>query len=129
VTRAIIAGILYFAAAFALGFVLGTLRTLWLAPRLGAVAATALELPVMLAFSWLACGWFVRRWRVPDTLTARLAMGATAFVLLMIAEAGVSVLLLGRTVRDHFATYRELAPLLGLAAQIAFALFPTFHRR
>jgi ABC-type uncharacterized transport system permease subunit len=129
VTRAIVAGILYFAAAFALGFVLGTVRTLWLAPRLGAAAATALELPVMLAFSWLVCGWLLRKGSVPHTLPARLAMGATAFVLLMIAEAGVSVLLLGRTVRDHLATYRELAPLLGLAAQIAFALFPTFHRR
>lgn len=128
-TRAIVAGALYFLAVFALGFVLGTLRTLFLAPRLGAAAATALEIPVMLGFSWLACGWLLRKWSVPDALPARFAMGATAFVLLMIAEAGVSVLLLGRTLREHLGTYRELAALLGLAAQVAFALFPTLRRR
>jgi len=41
----------YFLPVFALGFVLGTVRTLWLAPMLGELAAVAAELPVMLAAS------------------------------------------------------------------------------
>ena len=36
--------LIYLAAIFALGFVLGTIRTLWLAPAVGHLAAVALEL-------------------------------------------------------------------------------------
>lgn len=52
------AGLAYWAVVFALGFVLGTIRVLWLAPLVGLIPATALELPVMLAGEtpgeWLA---------------------------------------------------------------------------
>ncbi len=46
------AALRYWLGIFALGFVLGTARTLWLEPMLGAVPAVTLELPVMLAASW-----------------------------------------------------------------------------
>ena len=54
--RVLKAATAYFALVFAAGFVLGTLRTLWLAPALGPMLAVAAELPVMLGVSWLACG-------------------------------------------------------------------------
>ena len=54
------AAIAYWAVVFALGFVLGTVRTLWLAPAIGVTVATAVELPIMLAASWWAAGWAVR---------------------------------------------------------------------
>ena len=41
----------YRGTIFALGFVLGTVRTLWLAPEIGETRAVLLELPVMLAAS------------------------------------------------------------------------------
>ncbi len=41
-------GLAYFAVIFGLGFLLGTVRTLLLEPRIGALPAVALELPVML---------------------------------------------------------------------------------
>jgi hypothetical protein len=46
--RILKAALLYFAIVFGVGFVLGTIRTLWLVPRLGARAAELLEMPVML---------------------------------------------------------------------------------
>ncbi|MBD3765451.1 MAG: hypothetical protein IE927_12185, partial [Rhodobacterales bacterium] len=46
----------YAGSAFALGCVLGVLRLTLVAPRLGEVAAVALELPVMLAASWGLAG-------------------------------------------------------------------------
>lgn len=58
---AIKAGAIYFAAAFALGFVLGTIRVLWLAPHVGETAAVLAEQPVMLTVSWFAAGWLIRR--------------------------------------------------------------------
>jgi hypothetical protein len=48
------AALRYFGLIFALGFLLGTVRTLLLAPATGATAAVLIELPVMLGASWLA---------------------------------------------------------------------------
>ena len=39
---------------------LGTVRVLVLAPRLRATEAVLLELPVMLAASWVVSGWLIR---------------------------------------------------------------------
>lgn len=48
------AALAYWAGGLALGFLLGPVRVLWVAPRLGEFAAVAAELPVMLAAGW---GW------------------------------------------------------------------------
>ncbi|MBU8541432.1 hypothetical protein [Falsiroseomonas tokyonensis] len=123
-TAALQAGFCYFAVAFAVGFVLGTLRVLAIAPTLGEVASVALELPAMLAVSWVACRWLVRRFAVPARPGPRLAMGSIAFALLMLAELGVSIFAFGRSAAEHVATYRNAAAQLGLAAQLGFALLP-----
>ena len=51
----------YWAAVFALGFALGTIRVLWVIPLVGLMPATLIELPLILTGSWLAAGWLVRR--------------------------------------------------------------------
>jgi hypothetical protein len=125
--RAVAAGATYFLLVFVLGIVLGTVRTLLVEPRLGLAAATALELPVMLAASWFACTWVIARLLVPPAVEARLAMGGLAFALLMAGELAVSVILAGRTPAEHLATFSEPARQWGLAAQLLFALFPALQ--
>ena len=126
--RPLRAGIAYFAIVFAIGFVLGTIRVLLVIPRFGDTNAVLLELPVMLALSWFACRALINRFDVPPKGSARLAMGGVAFALLMLAELAVSVLGFGRTVSEHLATYQATSAQLGLAAQVAFALFPWLQR-
>ena len=121
---AIKAGILYFAIVFAAGFLLGTLRLFILLPLTGEFAAVALELPVMLIISWLACRRLVARFSVPAMVSQRLAMGVLAFCLLMLAEVGLSVLAFNRSGAEYLALLQTAPGLLGLAGQIAFALFP-----
>jgi hypothetical protein len=128
--RAAIAGAGYFLLVFALGFVFGTARSalLAVAPRISRFEAVIVELPIMLMASWLLCGVVVRRAAVPRAAIARATMGATAFVLLMLAELGLDLLLLGETVGQHFASYGDASHALGLAAQVAFGLFPLARR-
>lgn len=122
------AGLFYFLLVFAIGFALGTIRVTLVIPRLGDTNAVLIELPVMLALSWIACAWLVRRCAVPPRVAERLAMGGFAFALLMVGDLAVSVLGLGRTVAQHLAAYQTTGARLGLAAQLVFALFPLIQR-
>lgn len=122
------AGLFYFMLVFAIGFALGAIRVMLVIPRLGETNAVLIELPVMLALSWVACAWLVRRFALPPRAAARLAMGVFAFALLMFAELAVSVFGFGRTVAEHLASYRATGAQLGLAAQLLFALLPLIQR-
>ena len=125
---ALAAGALYFGVAFAAGFVLGAVRELAVAPALGRTAAVVVEVPVMLALTFVTARLIVRQMQVPGTTAAPLVMGASAFALLMAAEAALS-LALGRTLAEHWASYRTAPGLIGLMAQALFALFPLFVAR
>jgi hypothetical protein len=54
------AGALYFVLVFAVGFVLGTVRTLWAVPRLGVRTAELMEAPIMFGVSILAARWVAK---------------------------------------------------------------------
>jgi hypothetical protein len=125
--RALLAGAVYVAIVFAAGFALGVVRSLMLEPAVGPLAAVALELPVMLAVAWFTCGRLLHRW--PLSGAGAIVMGAVAFAALMALELGVSLGLAGRSLAGHWALYRQTAHQLGLAGQIAFALFPLVQAR
>lgn len=127
IERSLVAGAYYFQIIFAAGFALGTIRTLALAPALGETTAVLIELPIILAAAWFVAGHMIRRFKVPGE--HRLAMGAFAFTLLVLAEAVLSVFLFGRTLTQHVAHYRSVPGAMGLAGQIVFALMPALHKR
>ncbi len=120
-------GTAYVVAVFAAGFVLGVLRTLVLVPLLGELAAVLVELPVILTIAWLVCTRILRRW--PLSAPEAAGMGVIAFLLLMLAEAGLSTLLAGRSLAEHLALYAQVPYQVGLAAQLAFAMFPWLQTR
>lgn len=114
----------YLAPVFALAFVLGVLRTLWIAPRIGALMAVMVEVPLLLLWSWTVAGRVLRRWPLP--LRDRIAMGALAFALLMLAEAGLA-LATGQNLRGFLGDMATPAGALGLAGQLAFAALPALR--
>jgi len=120
--RVLLTGIFYVVAVFAAGFVLGVARTLVLVPLLGALWAVLFERPVILTIAWLLCARILRRWPLRPSAAAR--MGAVAFSLLMLVEASMSNLMADRSLMEHLALYAELPHQLGLAGQLAFAVFP-----
>src|SRR6516165_5340600 len=85
VFRATKAGGLYAIIVFLIGFILGTIRVLLVAPCLGETSAVIIEAPIMLAASWLVCRWCVDRLNVTRNVPARSLMGFIAFLALMSA--------------------------------------------
>ena len=118
------AGAVYFVTVFLVGFVLGCLRTLVIAPRLGETAAVLLEAPLILTVSWFVAMWCVRYFEVPAAPLARLAMGGWGFALLMVAEFGISSIFFHRSISQHLAGFQSAAGAIGLGAQFAFAWIP-----
>jgi hypothetical protein len=127
VATAFKAGFLYFAIVFALGFLLGTIRVVALVPSFGETIAVAIESPIVLAASWLVCRSLLARFAVSAQVSSRIAMGASAFAFLMLSEAILATFGFGRSLAEHLAHYRSTPGLLGLAGQIAFALFPAIQ--
>jgi hypothetical protein len=117
------AGLAYFAIVLAAGFVLGTVRTLLLAPALGDLAAVLAEIPFMLLVALVACRWLVRRLAVRPHALDRLVMGGLGFVLLMAAEL-LLALAFGGSIAGFLKGFAEPAGAAGLAAQAVFGLLP-----
>ena len=127
--RGAAAGAVYFLVLFLAGFALGTMRVLLVAPRLGEANAVLLELPLMLAASWLVCRYLVRRMGVAADLMPRLLMGLTGFALLMLAEIALGLFGFGRSLDMQLDALGQPAGLIGLAGQIAFGAIPLLQAR
>ncbi|HZU44986.1 MAG TPA: hypothetical protein VE994_20070, partial [Terriglobales bacterium] len=93
------AGVVHFAAVFTTGFVLGTIRVLWVLPRLGTRTAELIESPIMLAVMVVA-RWVVHRWKIPAAVSLRLTMGLLALGLLLLTEFTFVLWIRGLTLRE-----------------------------
>ena len=112
----------YFAIVFSVGFILGAIRSVAITPRIGDTAAVLIELPFMLAASWLVAIRIVRQTRLAPA--AAFTMGAFAFLLLMTAEALLAVTLADQDLTEWSAALFRTPGWIGLAGQLAFGLFP-----
>ena len=84
--RAIKLGIAYFAAVFAIGFVLGTVRVLWLIPAIGVRYAELAEIPLMIVASWVVARSLLGHFGPTPSRAGALTMGIVALVFLLTAE-------------------------------------------
>lgn len=122
--RIIKAGVLYFALVFGTGFMLGPVRILWIAPRLGARTAELLEAPVMLAVAVVAARWIIRWLGVPQSTAIRLGMGSIALSLMLLAEFTLVLWLRGLSIRQYSATRDPIAGTVYYITLGAFAVMP-----
>ncbi|WP_292066156.1 hypothetical protein [Brevundimonas sp. UBA7664] len=122
--RALAAAAAYFAIVFALAFLLGVARTLFVAPRVGELVAVLIEAPIVLLISWRAAGWSIRRFSVTARASDRATMGLAAFLLLMTVETTMSLVLFDRPLAQQFAAWATAAGAIGLLAQAAYGLIP-----
>jgi hypothetical protein len=98
------AGILYFALVFGVGFVLGSVRTLWVVPRFGARTTELMETPFMFMVTIVAARWAVRRLAVPPKPSNRLGMGCIGLGLMLVAEFTLVLWLRGVSIDEYLAS-------------------------
>ena len=122
------AGVLYFSLVFGTGFVLGTVRTLWVVPRVGERKAELMETPIMLVVTILAARWIVLHLAIPPTSSARLEMGGTALILLLAAEFGFMLWLRGLTIREYLANRDPVSGAVYYVMLAVFAVMPLLVR-
>lgn len=121
---AIKAGIIFSVLVFLVGSLLGTIRELYLVPRFGQELAVLIELPVILAISWNACGVVLRHVPVPAAIGPRFVMGAVALGLLLLAEIALATIGFGQSIAAIFARYATAPGAIGLVGQGLFGLIP-----
>ena len=118
------AGGVYFLTLFALGFVLGTVRVLVVAPLVGDFAATVAEAPVMLIAAVVVWGWVSRRATAQEARWKRWIVVAVFLALLVAAETWLGAILFGRTASRQWAALTSPAGLMGFGVQLLAALVP-----
>jgi type IV secretory pathway TrbD component len=122
------AGVLYFTLVFGVGFVLGTIRTLWVVPRVGARKAELMETPIMLVVTIVAARSIILRLGLPFTFSARLGMGCIALALLLVAEFGLVLWLRGLSIREYLATRDPVSGTVYYVMLAVFAAMPLLVR-
>jgi hypothetical protein len=121
--RILKASVIYFAAVFGVGFVLGTLRVLFVVPALGVRWAELLELPLMVMASFFFARLVVHRF-APLAIGHRLAIGSLALVLLVATELGLAVLVQDKSLAEYVAGRDPVSGIAYLLSLVAFGLMP-----
>jgi hypothetical protein len=124
-------GLFYFVLVFAAGFALGTIRTLWIVPRMkiGARAAELIEAPIMVTVSLVAAGWVVRRLDVPFQLSSRLGMGCAALGLMLLAEFTLVLRMRKLSLAQYLAARDPVSGTVYYVALAFFAIMPMLVAR
>jgi disulfide bond formation protein DsbB len=129
IKRLITPALAYFAIVFGIGFLLGTIRVLWLVPQLGVRYAELAEMPIMLLAIFFAARWVTQYFAVPPAISSRLVVGLSALICLLLVEFTVVLWLQGISIAESFAN-RD--PISGAAYQVSlilFALMPALVNR
>jgi hypothetical protein len=117
-----ITGVFYFLIVFSIAFGMGAVRVLLVAPRIGAAAAVAIEIIIILALSWVVAKGL---WRArPYSRREGALIGAIAFALTMASEAALAGIMVGQSPVEWARDMTTRLGLLGLAGQIGFAVIP-----
>lgn len=122
--RLVKVSVIYFALVFGTGFILGTIRVLWLVPQLGVRKSELLELPLMTLVTVIAARWINRRFLSKDSSTSRLWVGWVAFGLLVAAELAIGIGMQGRSFFEVMIDRDPVSGAVYYASLILFAIMP-----
>ena len=123
------AALVYFALVFSVGFLLGTVRVLYIVPRVGVRTAELSESPLMLLATIFVARWVCRKfckWREP---IQSVGVGLIAVVLLLAADLIVGVGLRGMSSGRVFTERDPVSGFVYYGLLCVFAFMPWFFGR
>lgn len=123
-------GTIYFALVFGAGFVLGTIRVLWLVPIVGARTAELLEAPVMLAVVIFTARWVVRHYgEERGSLTSWLGVGGLALILALLFDFTVILRIRGLSFTQYVEAFDPVAGTAYFVMLGVFSIMPMLMAR
>jgi hypothetical protein len=122
-------GAAYFGAVFLAGFLLGTIRILWIVSKMGTTAAELIETPIMLAVTLWAARWTIRRFAIPPGMGRRLSVGVVGAALLIAAEFFFVLRLRGLTIGEYAASRDPVSTAVYVLSLGAFTVMPAIAVR
>lgn len=122
-------GALYFAVVFAAGFILGTIRTFWLVPRLGVRFAELVEAPIMFVVVVLSAHVIVQRHAELRRWEEWLGVGLLALALMLLVEFTAVLWLRGLSFEQYLATRDPVSSTVYFAMLGLFAVLPALVSR
>lgn len=123
------AAVIYFLIVFGAGFVLGTLRVLFVIPLVGSRFAELLEMPLMLAAIVLGARWINQHLIAIASLSTQLSTGLIALGLVLLAEMAVGVGLRGLSPIESLHNPDPVSGTIYYIMLGIFALMPWFLAR
>lgn len=108
---------------------LGTIRTLWIAPSFGTRTAELMEAPIMFVITVLAARWVARHFLLPPTLATRLGVGFVALGFLLVVEFTLVLWLRGLTIGEYLARRDPVAGTVYVMMLGVFAVMPLLVAR
>lgn len=127
VKTSILGGWTYFLLVFVIGFIFGAIRSIEISPRWGEVVGVVIETPLLLGVCWFVAKMIIKYMEPERSFRSMAILGGSAFVFLMVTEFVFSILVFRQTPTTFIKDFGETAGLIGLAAQILFALIPFFY--
>jgi hypothetical protein len=118
------ATLVYFAAVFGAGSLLGPIRVLVVAPSVGDRAAELIELPIMIAVIILVAHWIVVRFKLSRQVTQRLIVGVLATGLGLVFEFGLVLNLRGMTLTQYFESRDPISTTAYYLTLVMMAIMP-----
>ena len=123
-TAMIRASFLYFVLVMGAGFLLGSVRVLFVVPHLGERWAELAEMPIMAIVIFVAAGYILRRYPEVQTRGRALVVGFTALALSVSAELALAVVLQSQSLAEYLASRDKISGSVYLVMLVAFALMP-----
>lgn len=123
-TSMVRASFLYFALVMGAGFLLGSVRVLFVVPHLNERWAELAEMPIMAMVIVVAAGYILRRYPEVQTRGRALVVGFTALALSVSAELVLAVVLQSQSLAEYLASRDKISGSVYLVMLVAFALMP-----
>lgn len=125
-TAVVAGGAAYFLIVFAVGFVLGIVRTLWLVPRIGVRWAELLEIPAMVVVIYWAARWVSRWFHLDDDRRpVQAGVGLVGLLFLVGAELALAVGLGDQSPLEYIASRDPVSGTAYALSLVLFVLMPT----